>query len=74
MPRTRPGGTVNHLPSASPGVSGRPPSERPNPLPAEANKLAGGAILQLFNTFSAFLGSEARKIKRPFLASGLVAE
>ena len=29
---------------------------------------------QLFNTLSAFLASEARKISKPFFASGLVAE
>src|SRR5437867_13058849 len=29
---------------------------------------------QLFNTLSAFLGLDARRIRTPFLASGLVAE
>ena len=34
----------------------------------------GGNEPQLFNTLSAFLASEARRISTPFLASGLVAE
>ena len=43
----------------------------------EQTYLAGPAsrgMTQLFNTLSALLASDARKINNPFFASGLVAE
>ena len=40
----------------------------------ELHGAASEGLPQLFSTFSAFLASEARKISKPFFASGLVAE